>query len=164
MTNDNGYKHVIAFWQKRGVTGRLAIINNVQQAEKNKGGIAVYSVDFEDSLPLPIAGLMSNEDVYAVAEKLGVADKTISKWETGRGLPEVSLMMPLCEVLGITVNELLSGESIGGEKYKEKAEEKRTEEKKQEKTNAQELGKQDKKITNREEIMEMMMAGTRPAL
>ena len=40
MTNDNGYKHVIAFWQKRGVTGRLAIINNVQQAEKNKGGIA----------------------------------------------------------------------------------------------------------------------------
>ena len=46
----------------------------------------------------------------------------------------------------------------------EKAEEKRTEEKKQEKTNAQELGKQDKKITNREEIMEMMMAGTRPAL
>mgnify|MGYP003292452666 FL=1 len=46
----------------------------------------------------------------------------------------------------------------------EKAEEKRTEEKKQEKTNAQELGKQDKKITNREEIMEMMMAGTRPVL
>ncbi len=46
----------------------------------------------------------------------------------------------------------------------EKAEEKRTEEKKQEKTNAQELGNQDKKMTNREEIMEMMMAGTRPVV
>ena len=58
-----------------------------------------------------------------VAEKLGVADKTISKWETGRGLPEVSLMMPLCEVLGITVNELLSGEKISADKYVDKAEE-----------------------------------------
>ncbi|MBQ9103994.1 MAG: helix-turn-helix transcriptional regulator [Clostridia bacterium] len=58
-----------------------------------------------------------------VAEKLGVADKTVSKWETGRGLPEVSLMMPLCEVLGITVNELLSGEKISADKYVDKAEE-----------------------------------------
>ena len=58
-----------------------------------------------------------------LADKLNISNKTVSKWETGNGLPELSLMMPLCEVLGITVNELLSGESIGGEKYKEKAEE-----------------------------------------
>ena len=47
-----------------------------------------------------------------LAEKLLVSDKTVSKWETGKGLPEVSLMMPLCEILGINVNELLSGELI----------------------------------------------------
>ena len=56
-----------------------------------------------------------------LADKLNISNKTVSKWETGNGLPELSLMMPLCEVLGITVNELLSGESIGGENYKEKA-------------------------------------------
>ena len=43
----------------------------VNKVIENKGGISVVSVDFEDSLPLPIAGLMSNEDVYDVAEKLG---------------------------------------------------------------------------------------------
>ena len=43
-----------------------------------------------------------------LAEKLGVTDRAISKWENGRGLPEVSLMKPLCEILEITVNELLA--------------------------------------------------------
>ena len=45
-----------------------------------------------------------------LAEKLGVTDRAISKWENGRGLPDVSLMKPLCEILGITVTELLNGE------------------------------------------------------
>ena len=45
-----------------------------------------------------------------LAEKLGVTDRAISKWENGRGLPDVSLMKPLCETLGITVTELLNGE------------------------------------------------------
>ena len=58
-----------------------------------------------------------------LAEKICVSPKTVSKWECGKGLPEVSLMMPLCELLGITVNELLSGCRIDGNDYKAKAEE-----------------------------------------
>lgn len=58
-----------------------------------------------------------------LADELLISDKTVSKWETGKGMPEVSLMMPLCEVLGINVNELLTGERIPDESYKEKAEE-----------------------------------------
>ena len=57
-----------------------------------------------------------------LAEKLGVTDRAVSKWENGRGMPEVSLMKPLCDVLGITVNELLSGERIPQEDYREKSE------------------------------------------
>ena len=58
-----------------------------------------------------------------LAEQLSVSDKAISKWETGRGLPEVSLMLPLCAVLGITVNDLLSGEYVSERDYQKKAEE-----------------------------------------
>ena len=57
-----------------------------------------------------------------LADTLLISDKTVSKWETGRGLPEVSLMLPLCKLLGITVNELLSGERIT-ENLEKKAEE-----------------------------------------
>ena len=57
-----------------------------------------------------------------LADVLGISNKTISKWECGNGLPEVSLMMPLCEALGISVNELLSGEELHNT-YAEKAEE-----------------------------------------
>ena len=58
-----------------------------------------------------------------LAEKLEISDKTILKWETGNGLPEVSLMIPLCEILGVSVNELLSGEKLKEANYKEKADE-----------------------------------------
>lgn len=58
-----------------------------------------------------------------LAERLGISDKTISKWETGNGMPEVSLMLPLCENLKISVNELLSGERLTDTEYHEKAEE-----------------------------------------
>ena len=57
-----------------------------------------------------------------VAEKLNISEKTVSKWETGNGLPEVSLMLPLCELLSISVNELLSGERLDEKQYIEKAE------------------------------------------
>lgn len=58
-----------------------------------------------------------------VAEKLNISEKTVSKWETGHGLPEVALMMPLCELLAINVNELLSGERLDEKRYLKKAEE-----------------------------------------
>ena len=58
-----------------------------------------------------------------LSEKLGISDKTISKWETGNGFPEVSLLLPLCSELDITVNELLSGERVSEEDYRRKAEE-----------------------------------------
>jgi len=46
----------------------------------------------------------------ALADKLGITDRAVSKWERGKGLPDVSLMLDLCNVFGITVNELLCGE------------------------------------------------------
>lgn len=58
-----------------------------------------------------------------LAEQLMISDKTVSKWETGNGMPEVSLMLPLCEALKINVNELLSGEKLTESNYHEKAEE-----------------------------------------
>lgn len=47
-----------------------------------------------------------------IAARLGISEKTVSKWECGNGLPEVVYMEPLCRILGITVNELLAGERI----------------------------------------------------
>lgn len=54
-----------------------------------------------------------------LAECLGVSDRAISKWERGLNLPDASLYKPLCEILGITFNELFSGEKISEENYKE---------------------------------------------
>lgn len=56
-----------------------------------------------------------------LAAHLGITDRAVSKWENGRGLPDLSLLVPLCEVLGITVNELLCGERIEKEDLPEKA-------------------------------------------
>lgn len=58
-----------------------------------------------------------------LAEKLGLSDKTISKWETGCGLPEVGIMPELCSILGISVNELLAGQKLDEKQYFSKAEE-----------------------------------------
>lgn len=58
-----------------------------------------------------------------LANILGVTDRAISKWENGRGMPDLSLLKPLCNILGITINELLSGERIDKKDYQEKFEE-----------------------------------------
>ncbi len=58
-----------------------------------------------------------------LAEKLNITDRAVSKWETGNSLPDSSIMLELCSILGITVNELLSGEKIDMERYEKKADE-----------------------------------------
>ena len=47
-----------------------------------------------------------------LAQKIGVSSKTVSKWETGKGLPDISLLQPLAQALGISVIELMNGEPI----------------------------------------------------
>ena len=58
-----------------------------------------------------------------LAEKLSITDRAVSKWERGRSLPDASLMLDLCRILGISVNELLNGEVVLVENYNEKSEE-----------------------------------------
>ncbi len=47
-----------------------------------------------------------------LAEKLSITDRAVSKWETGKAMPDSSIMLQLCEILGITVNDLLCGERV----------------------------------------------------
>ena len=58
-----------------------------------------------------------------LADILLISDKTVSKWECGKGLPEASLMLPLCEALHMTVNDLLTGEKVSPSEYQKNAEE-----------------------------------------
>lgn len=58
-----------------------------------------------------------------LAEKLGVSDRTVGNWENGRNMPDLSLFKPLCYELGISMNDLMSGEKISKEHYQEKLEE-----------------------------------------
>lgn len=58
-----------------------------------------------------------------LANKLNISNKTISKWERGNGFPDVSLLLPLCEELDISVNELLSAKKLQESEYHERAEE-----------------------------------------
>ena len=59
----------------------------------------------------------------SLAEKLGVSDRAVSKWETGKSMPDSGIMLELCEFLKINVNEFLSGEHITTENYNAKSEE-----------------------------------------
>ena len=58
-----------------------------------------------------------------LAERIGVSNKTVSKWECGNGMPDISSIIPLCQVLNITVNELIAGERLTQENYSQKADE-----------------------------------------
>lgn len=57
-----------------------------------------------------------------LADILNISDKTVSKWECGKGFPEVSLIPPLCDALGISINELFAAEKISDSDFKMKAE------------------------------------------
>lgn len=57
-----------------------------------------------------------------LAEKMGITDRAVSKWETGKAMPDSSIMLELCGDLGITVNDLLSGEVVTMENYNKEME------------------------------------------
>jgi transcriptional regulator with XRE-family HTH domain len=59
-----------------------------------------------------------------LAEKLGITDRAVSKWETGKSLPDASIMLELCGILNITVNDLLNGEVVPMDEYTQELEKK----------------------------------------
>lgn len=59
-----------------------------------------------------------------LAEKLGITDRAVSKWETGKTMPDSSVMLELCGILKITVNDLLSGEIVSMDNYNKEMENK----------------------------------------
>ena len=73
----------------------------------------------QDKIGKFIASCRKNQKLTQeqLAEKLCITSKAVSKWETGKGLPDASIMKDLCDILKITVNELLSGELINKENY-----------------------------------------------
>ena len=58
-----------------------------------------------------------------LAEKIGCTDKAISRWETGKGFPDIVFLTPLAKTLGVTVNELLAGEKLSDEELVVKSDE-----------------------------------------
>ena len=65
---------------------------------------------------------MKNLTQEQLAEKLNITDRAVSKWENGRSLPDSAIMLELCGILDITVNDLLCGEVVIMEKYNEEME------------------------------------------
>ena len=65
----------------------------------------------------------ANMTQMQLAEKLGITDRAVSKWETGKAMPDSSIMVELCDILGITVNDLLCGEIITMENRNKEIEE-----------------------------------------
>ncbi|MBD5133843.1 MAG: helix-turn-helix transcriptional regulator [Clostridiales bacterium] len=59
----------------------------------------------------------------ALGKKLGVTNKTVSRWETGTYMPDIELLVPLGETLGVSVNELLAGERLSDERFRRQADE-----------------------------------------
>lgn len=63
---------------------------------------------------------MTQQDL---AEQLGITDRAISNWENGKNMPDLSLFKPLCHLLDITINDLMSGERVGVKEYQDRLEE-----------------------------------------
>ncbi len=70
-----------------------------------------------------IAGLRKEQKMTQaeLGEKVGVTNKTISRWENGNYMPDISVIQALCEVLEVSVNELISGKRLSETEYKEQA-------------------------------------------
>lgn len=65
---------------------------------------------------------MAHYTQMQLAEKLGITDRAVSKWETGKGMPDSSIMLELCGILGISVNDLLCGEVVTMKEYNKELE------------------------------------------
>lgn len=65
---------------------------------------------------------LENLTQFQLAEKLGVTDRAVSKWENGRAMPDSSIMLELCSILKISVNDLLKGEMVSMENYNKELE------------------------------------------
>lgn len=74
-----------------------------------------------------------------LAEQFGITDRAVSKWETGKSMPDASIMLELCDLLNITVNELLTGERLDMDHYKNQAEQNLLELSRQEELNNKKL-------------------------
>lgn len=58
-----------------------------------------------------------------LSERIGVTEKSVSNWENGRNMPDLSLFKPLCDIFDITINDLISGEKVDKKDYQERLEE-----------------------------------------
>lgn len=65
---------------------------------------------------------MNNLTQAQLAEKLNITDRAVSKWETGKSLPDTAIMLDLCDILKISVNDLLNGEIVTMDEYNKKTE------------------------------------------
>jgi len=81
-----------------------------------------------------------------LAEKLGITDRAVSKWETGKCMPDSAIMLELCDILKITVNDLLCGEAVPMENYNKELE-----------NNLLEMVKQKEKTDKRMLLVEVIM-------
>ena len=59
----------------------------------------------------------------ALGEKLGVTNKTISRWETGAYMPDIEMLQLLGQIFGVSINEILAGQRLSDEEFRQKAEE-----------------------------------------
>lgn len=82
-----------------------------------------------------------------LAERLSITDRAVSKWETGKALPDTSIMLELCQILDITVNDLLTGEIVTMEQYNKQLE-----------TNLLEMTKQKEQADKHLLSLEMLVA------
>ncbi len=98
-------------WCFSGFCGRIAGDSRGPRIDQEKTGRSIAARRKEQGLTQA-----------ALAEQLGITDRAVSKWETGRCLPDASLMLPLCALLKINVNKLLTGERIAMDDYKKIAE------------------------------------------
>lgn len=80
-----------------------------------------------------------------LGEHLGVTNKTVSRWETGKYLPDISVIPDLCQYFGISVNEFVCGERIGNETFRTRAD-----------INILDLLKKDKRLRRLKQLSEML--------